>query len=103
MPRHATRIKELHKAFNQREGHRIIDGHLKDESIACGCDKTLRIMQELRLAGIQKRSFTPQATNSNHTLGYTPNRFKARGMPGAYDQVWFCNTTDLMTDNGSTI
>ena len=98
--RHATRIKELHTASNQREGHRIIYEHLKDESVACGRDKTLRIMQELGLAGIQKRSFKPQATDSNHALGYSPNRFKAGGMPRACDQVWVCDTTYLMTDNG---
>jgi putative transposase len=97
---YSRRIKELHKASKEREGHRVIHDHLKDESIACGRDKTLRIMQDLGLAGIQKRSFKPQATDSNHTLGYSPNLFKARGMPEACDQVWVCDTTYLMTDNG---
>jgi transposase InsO family protein len=97
---HATRIKELHEASNEREGHRVIHDHLKDESIACGRDKTLKIMQELGLAGIQKKTFKPQATDSNHTLGYSPNLFKARGMPEACNQVWVCDTTYLMTDNG---
>ncbi len=97
---HAARIKELHDASDKREGHRIIHDHLKDESIACGRDKTLRIMQDLGLAGIQKKTFKPQATDSNHTLGYSPNLFKAQGMPEACDQVWVCDTTYLMTDNG---
>ena len=97
---HVKRIKELHKASKQREGHRVIHDHLKDESIACGRDKTLRIMQDLGLSGIQKRSFKPQATDSNHTLGYSPNLFKARGIPEACDQVWVCDTTYLMTGNG---
>ena len=57
-------------------------------------------MQDLGLAGIQKKSFKPQATDSNHTLGYSPNLFKAQGMPEACDQVWVCDTTYLMTDNG---
>lgn len=78
----------------------MIHDHLKDESIACGRDKTLRIMQELGLSGIQKKTFKPQATDSNHTLGYSPNLFKARGMPEACNQVWVCDTTYLMTDNG---
>ena len=97
---HAKRIKELHEASKEREGHRIIHDHLKDESIACGRDKTLRIMQQLGLAGIQKKTFKPQATDSNHTLGYSPNLLKAQGMPEACDQVWVCDTTYLMTDNG---
>ena len=97
---HATRIKELHEASKKREGHRMIHDHLKDESISCGHDKTLRIMQDLGLAGIQKKSFKPQATDSNHTLGYSPNLFKAQGMPEACDQVWVCDTTYLMTENG---
>jgi transposase InsO family protein len=57
-------------------------------------------MQKLGLAGIQKPSFKPQATDSNHTLGYSPNLFKAHGMPKACDQVWVCDTTYLMTENG---
>ncbi len=97
---HAKRIEELHEASKKREGHRVIHDHLKDESIACGRDKTLRIMQDLGLAGIQKKSFKPQGTDSNHTLGYSPNLLKAQGMPQACDQVWVCDTTYLMTDNG---
>ena len=57
-------------------------------------------MQEFGLAGIQKKTFKPQATDSNHTLGYSPNLLKAQGMPEACDQVWVCDTTYLMTDNG---
>ena len=97
---HAKRIEELHEASKKREGHRVIHDHLKDESIACGRDKTLRIMQDLGLAGIQKKSFKPQGTDSNHTLGYSPNLLKAQGMPQACDQVWVCDTTYLMTDKG---
>lgn len=97
---HTKRIEELYEASDKREGHRVIHDHLKDESIACGRDKTLRIMQALGIAGTQKKSFKPQATDSNHTLGYSPNRLKVQGMPQACDQVWVCDTTYLMTDNG---
>jgi transposase InsO family protein len=97
---HEERIKELSKASKGRSGHRVIHDHLKDEARDCGRDKTLRIMQELGLAGIQKPSFKPQATDSNHKLGYSPNLLKAQGMPEACDQVWVCDTTYLMTENG---
>lgn len=97
---HSERIEELSKASKGRSGHRVIHDHLQDEGRDCGRDKTLRIMQELGLAGIQKPSFKPQATDSNHTLGYSPNLLKAQGMPEACDQVWVCDTTYLMTENG---
>ena len=97
---HAERIEELSKASKRRSGHRVIHDHLQDEGRDCGRDKTLRIMQNLGLAGIQKPSFKPQTTDSNHTLGYSPNLFKAQGMPEACDQVWVCDTTYLMTENG---
>jgi transposase InsO family protein len=97
---HAERIQELSEASDGRSGHRVIYEHLQDEGRDCGRDKTLKIMQEKGLAGIQKQSFKPQATDSNHQLGYSPNLLKAQGMPEASDQAWVCDTTYLMTKNG---
>jgi putative transposase len=97
---YSKRIEELHKASGEREGHRVIHSHLKDEKVTCGRDKTLRIMQDLGIAGVQKKSFKPQGTDSSHGLGFSPNLLKIKGVPSECDQVWVCDTTYLMTDNG---
>ena len=97
---YSQRIQELHRASGKREGHRVIHSHLQDEMVACGRDRTLRIMKDLGIAGAQKKSFKPQCTDSDHMLGYSPNLLKVKGVPSECDQVWVCDTTYLMTDNG---
>lgn len=97
---HAERIDELYRASGKREGHRMIHSHLQDEMIACGRDRTLKIMQNMGIAGVQKKSFKPQGTDSSHELGFSPNLLKALGAPTQCDQAWVCDTTYLMTDNG---
>lgn len=96
----AERITELCQAASGRSGHRVIYEHLRDEAYACGRDKTLKIMKELNLEGIQKKSFKPQATDSNHRLGYSNNLLKAQGLPERCDQVWVCDTTYLLAESG---
>jgi len=97
---YCKRIEELYEASGKREGHRVIHSHLQDENVACGRDKTLRIMQDLGISGIQKASFKPQCTDSSHTLGFSPNLLKKKGVPEKCNQLWVCDTTYLMTENG---
>jgi transposase InsO family protein len=92
------RIKELHEASGEREGHRPIYSRLQDESVRCGRDKALAMMKDMGISGAQKKTFKPQGTDSNHKLGYSPNLLKERGAPTAPDQLWVCDTTYLMVD-----
>ena len=94
------RISELHRQAKGRYGHRPIHEHLKDEQLACGRDRTLRLMQELGIAGVQKSGFKPLGTDSNHSFGYSANLLKKLGNPEQPNQVWVADTTYLRIDGG---
>lgn len=94
------RIGELHHQAKGRYGHRPIHRHLKDEQLSCGRDRTLRLMQELGIAGVQKASFKPLGTDSNHSFGYSANLLKVLGKPERPDQVWVADTTYLRIEGG---
>ena len=47
------RIQQVHKQADRRYGYRPIYEHLKDENIGCGRDRTLRLMKEMGIEGIQ--------------------------------------------------
>lgn len=94
------RIRTLHKKAKGRYGHRPIHEHLKDDEVACGRDRTLRLMKEMGIEGIQKKGFKPLGTDSNHRFGYSPNLLKKLGKPTAPDQIWVADTTYLMTQEG---
>ena len=97
---HKIRITELHRQAGGRYGHRPIYHHLKEEGIACGRDRTLRLMKELGIEGIQKKGFKPLGTNSRHGLGYAPNLLRELGQPSQCDEVWVSDTTYLRTELG---
>lgn len=94
------RIRVLHKKAKGRYGHRPIHEHLKDDKVACGRDRTLRLMKEMGIEGIQKKGFKPLGTDSNHQFGYSPNLLKELGTPTAPDQTWVADTTYLKTRDG---
>ena len=97
---HKIRIAELHRQARGRYGHRPIYHHLKEEGVACGRDRTLRLMKELGIEGIQKKGFKPLGTNSRHGLGYAPNLLREMGHPTQCDEVWVSDTTYLRTETG---
>lgn len=95
-----TRIKALQKKAKGRFGHRLIYQHLQDEQAGCGRDRTLRIMKQSGILGVQSKGFKPQSTDSNHQFGYSPNLLKQLGKPERCDQVWVADTTYLRTESG---
>lgn len=94
------RIGELHKKSKRRYGYRPIYYHLKDEELDCGRDRTLRLMNEMGIEGLQKKSFHPLGTDSRHSFGYSPNLLRELGHPDRCDQVWVADTTYLRTAEG---
>jgi putative transposase len=78
---HKESILELHGKSRGRYGHRPIYYHLLEEGVNCGRDRTLRLMKELELEGIQRKRFKPLGTNSEHDFGYSANLFKELGKP----------------------
>jgi transposase InsO family protein len=93
------RILGVHQLAKGRYGHRPIHAHLKEDGHNCGRDRTLRLMQELRIAGCQKKGFKPIGTDSKHNFGYSANLLKQLGKPTAVDQVWVADTTYLRVNN----
>lgn len=94
------RIDQLYEKSRKRYGYRPIYHHLQDEGYGCGRDRTLRLMREGGLEGLQKKRYKPQGTDSNHQYGYSPNLLRELGDPDRPDQVWVADTTYLRTEEG---
>ncbi len=73
--------------------------HLVEAGVACGRDRTLRLMRELRLSS-RPRRFKPFGTDSDHRFGYHANLLRELGQPAHRDQVWVADTTYLLSDSG---
>jgi transposase InsO family protein len=50
-------------------------------------------MEEMQLVAIQPRSFKPRTTDSQHTLGYSPNLLLDAPPPNHINQVWVGDIT----------
>jgi len=96
---HKKRIREIYKEAKGRYGHRPIYHHLLDEGISCGRDRTLRLLKDLELQGIQSTRFKPMGTESGQLFGYSPNLLKQLGSPSGLDEIWVADTTYLRTKN----
>jgi transposase InsO family protein len=94
------RIDALHKKSKRRYGYRPIYHHLRDEERDCGRDRTLRLMKEMGIEGMQKKGFKPLGTDSAHNFGYSPNLLRELGHPDRCDHVWVADTTYLRTEDG---
>ena len=57
-------------------------------------------MKQIGIAGVQKRSFKPLGTQSDHRFGYSANLLKQTGNLTGLNQVWVADTTYLLTDQG---
>ncbi len=79
-------------------GYRPVHAHLREQGVACGRDRTLRLMRELGLVGHIHPRFKPMGTDSNHLFGYHPNLLRKLGKPEHRDQVWVAYTTYLLSD-----
>lgn len=93
-------ILDVHQKARGRYGHLPIYHHLKDEGLSCGRDRTLRLMKEMDIEGIQKKRFKPFTTDSEHGFGYSPNLFKEVGRSTACNQIWATDTTYLEVHGG---
>lgn len=93
-------IQDVFTRSRGRYGYRPIFNHLKEDGIDCGRDRTLRLMRELGLKSSQASRFKPQATDSKHLFGYSPNLLKDREEPTNQDEVWVADTTYLRTEKG---
>jgi transposase InsO family protein len=93
-------ISNIYKLARGRYGHRPIYHHMEEDSISCGRDRVLRLMNELGIEGLQKNRFKPLKTDSNHLFGYSANLVKELGSPKSLNEVWVADTTYLPTEKG---
>lgn len=95
-----ARVKEVFDTHRKRYGSRRIMHELQRQDIDIGRDKVRSLMRQQNLVAIQPKSFVPKTTNSQHTLGYSPNVLAQRGFPTAPDQVYVGDITFLPTTYG---
>ncbi len=93
-------IESIYGQATGRYGYRPVYAHLLEDGIACGRDRTLRLMRELDLQAVQGPRFKPCGTQSNHLFGYSPNLLGELGKPTHRDQIWVADTTYLLTASG---
>lgn len=92
-------ILAINKIARGRYGYRTMLAHLREEEIACGRDRVLRLMRDLGLTQRPHKRFKPLGTNSNHAFGYHPNLLRELVLTGC-NQAWVCDTTYLRTQDG---
>lgn len=95
-----AQIGSIYQQARGRYGYRPVHAHLVEAGVACGRDRTLRLMRELKLSARQSARFKPIGTDSKHLFGYHPNLLGEVGKPEHRDQVWVADTTYLLTDEG---
>jgi transposase InsO family protein len=95
-----VQIGSIWQQARGRYGYRPVHAHLVEAGVACGRDRTLRLMRELELSAKSATRFKPFGTDSNHLFGYHPNWLRQLGKPAHRDQVWVADTTYLRSDEG---
>lgn len=93
-------IQMIHRQARGRYGYRPVHAHLVEAGVACGRDRTRRLMRELQLHARQARRFRPFGTDSHHRFGYHPNLLRELGHPEYRDQIWVADTTYLLSETG---
>ncbi len=93
-------IIQVHKESWRSYGSPRVTHELKRRNQACGRHRIARLMRRNGLRGLQKRSFRPRTTDSNHGLAIAPNRLKHQPRPVAPNQAWVADITYIATAEG---
>jgi len=96
----SAQVKMVFDSNRRRYGSRRIKEDLKRRGIKIGRYQVSSSMRAQNLIAIQPKSFVPKTTNSNHTLGYSPNVLARQGFPTGIGQVYVGDITYLPTTNG---
>lgn len=96
-------VKAVFAAHKCRYGSRRIVKELRAKGKTIGRDFVRNVLVSNGLVAIQPRSFVPRTTNSRHTLGFSPNRLLAYGLPTGPNQVWVSDITYIMLTNGNWV
>jgi len=86
-------IRSVFWEHRRRYGARRIAVELAARNEPCGRRRVGRLMAQMGLVAIQPRSFKPRTTNSQHTLGYSPNLLIDAPPPDGLNQLWVGDIT----------
>lgn len=93
-------IMQVHQESRCSYGSPRVAQELKRRQHRCGRHRVARLMRRNGLRGLQKRSFRPRTTDSNHGLAIAPNRLKQQPQPTAPDRTWVADITYIATVQG---
>jgi len=93
-------ISLLHRASHQRYGVPRIYRDLRQLGQPVGRHRIARLMRQAGLRGVQKRSWRPRTTDSQHDHPVVPNRLKDLGPPAQINQTWVADITYIPTAEG---
>jgi transposase InsO family protein len=77
----------------RRYGARRIAVELGAQGQPCGVDRVAKLLKIQGLRAIQPQSYKPKTTNSQHTLGYSPNLLLKMSLPKSLHRVWVADIT----------
>lgn len=86
-------IIQVHEQSRCSYGSPRVSQELQRRKHPCGRHRVARLMRRNGLRGLQKRSFRPRTTDSNHGLAIAPNRLKQQPQPAAPDRTWVADIT----------
>lgn len=89
----APKIHETFLRHRRRYGARRIAEELSSQGETCGVPRVARLMKTRGLHAIQPKGYRPKTTDSNHTLGYSPNLLLSAAPPRRLNQVWIADIT----------
>jgi transposase InsO family protein len=90
-------IVQVHKESRCTYGSPRVTKELKRQDYSCGRHRIARLMRQAGLRGLQKRSFRPRTTESNHRLPIVPNRLKKQPRPVKPNRIWVADITYIET------
>jgi putative transposase len=86
-------VRAVFWKHRRRYGARRIASDLADLGEGCSRRLVRKIMKNEGLRAIQPRSFVPKTTDSQHTLGYSPNLILDTPEPSGVNQLWVGDIT----------
>jgi putative transposase len=93
-------IKDLFTLHPRRYGTRRLVDELKDRGQKVSRNFVRKVLADNGLKPIPPRSFVPRTTDSNHKLGYSPNRLPDQPALTGPNQVWVSDITYISCATG---
>jgi transposase InsO family protein len=86
-------VRSIFWKHKRRYGARRIALELAALGEPCGVERVAKLLKIQGLQAIQPKSFKPKTTDSDHTLGYSPNLLLRTPPPVELNRVWVADIT----------